>query len=342
MVQISEGKLQRLKQLADDQGLIRAAAMDQRGSLVKSIAKAKGIDPAKIAHGEMSEFKAAVTKVLSPHASGILLDPTFGLAAAKVRDSKCGLLLAYEETGYDNTVGGRVPRLISDYTVRRLISDGAQAVKLLAYYHPDEKKEVNDIKRAFIERIGAECAWHQIPFFFEYVGYDLKGGEGKDAAYARTKPDVVLKSTREFTQDRYNIDVLKVEIPVDMTYVKGSKACKGEPVWTREQALKHFKACADAATKPLIYLSAGVDDDVFRESIELANESGVAYSGVLCGRATWKEGIPVYAREGVKALEKWLADRGVANIEALNQVIFKGAKPWHTKYGGEKALKAGK
>lgn len=340
MVEISAGKLERLKKLSDRKGLIRAAAMDQRGSLQKSIAKAKGVETSQVTPAMMSEFKTAVTKVLSSHASGILLDPTFGLPAAKARDKGCGLLLAYEETGYEQNTPGRVPRLISDYSVRRLLAEGAEAVKLLAYYHPDEKREINAIKHAFVERVGAECAFHQVPFFLEFVGYDLAGGEAKDAAYAKTKPEIVRKSVVEFTQDRYHVDVLKVEIPVDMNFVKGSKACKGESIWTKDEAKKLFKTCADAATKPIIYLSAGVDDAVFIESMELANDSGVTYAGVLCGRATWKEGIPVYAKEGAKALEKWLSDKGVANIEALNKVLEKGAKPWHAKYGGEKAVKA--
>ncbi len=342
MVQISEGKLKRMKKLADANGVIRAAAMDQRGSLHKSIAKAKGVDPAQVTAAHMSEFKTAVTKVLSPHASGILLDPTYGLPAAKARDKKCGLLLAYEETGYDQTTPGRVPRLISDYTVGRIVSEGAEAVKLLTYYHPDDKPAVNAAKHAFVERVGVECEYHQIPFFLEFVGYDLKGGEAKDAAYAKTKPEIVLKSIKEFTKDKYHVDVLKIEIPVDMNFVKGSKACKGESLWTKKEAAAHFKAGAEAATKPVIYLSAGVDDAVFIESMELANDSGVTYSGVLCGRATWKEGIPVYATKGVKALEDWLADRGVKNIEALNKVLAQGAKPWHAKYGGEKKLTVGK
>ncbi len=342
MVQISEGKLTRLKKLADDKGLIRAAAMDQRGSLLKSIAKAKGVDPAEVTPAHMSEFKSCVTKVLSPHASGILLDPTYGLPASRVRDRKCGLLLAYEETGYDQATPGRVPRLVADYTVGRLIADGAEAVKLLTYYHPDERADVNAIKHAFVERVGVECDYHNIPFFLEFVGYDIKGGEGKDPAYARTKPDVVLDSIREFTKERYRVDILKVEVPVDMQYVKGSKAAKGETLWTRQEAIAHFKTSAEAATKPLIYLSAGVDDAVFLESLEIANDSGVVYAGVLCGRATWKEGIPVYATKGVRALEDWLSDRGVKNIEALNKVLAQGAQPWHAKYGGEKKLNVGR
>jgi len=81
-------------------------------------------------------------------------------------------------------------------------------------------------------------------------------------------------------------------------------------------------------------LSAVVTDEVVRESLELADEAGTDFSGVLCGRATWQEGIPIYGKEGQGALERWLEDRGVKNIQALNEVLEKGAKPWWTIYGG--------
>jgi tagatose 1,6-diphosphate aldolase len=53
---------------------------------------------------------------------------------------------------------------------------------------------------------------------------------------------------------------------------------------------------------------------------------------VLCGRATWTEGIPVYARQGLKALEEWLRKEGVKNINAVNDAIV-SAKPWYAKLG---------
>jgi tagatose 1,6-diphosphate aldolase len=217
----------------------------------------------------------------------------------------------------------------------RLKQKGADAVKILLYYAPDEKPEVNDIKHAWVERIGAECEAHDIPFFLEFVGYDAKGGDEKGVEYAKKKPSIVTESMREFSKPQYKVDVLKVEIPVNMACVEGSKANKtGEAAYTREEAKKHFRTAAQAALKPFIYLSAGVDDDVFRESLELAIEAGTDWAGVLCGRATWKEGIPVYAKGGVKALEQWLSDRGVQNIQALNQVIHRGARAWWDKYGG--------
>ncbi len=90
------------------------------------------------------------------------------------------------------------------------------------------------------------------------------------------------------------------------------------------------------AAKPFIYLSAGVSNQQFTESLRWAAEAGVNFAGVLCGRATWKEGIPVYGKQGVAALETWLQGEGVKNIEAVNDCL-KGAKPWYSFYGAKTA-----
>src|SRR6266404_2941963 len=160
-----------MKALSNDAGIIAAAAMDQRGSLQKSIASAKGVSKSQITDDMMSEFKVTVSKVLTPHASAILLDPEWGLPAAKARDPKAGLLLAYEASGYDNTQPGRLPDLLPHVSVKRIVDWGADAVKILIYYTPYEDSSINDIKHAFVERIGAECVTNDIPFFLEFVGY---------------------------------------------------------------------------------------------------------------------------------------------------------------------------
>ena len=125
MGHMSKRKIEGINAVADQNGVIRAAAMDQRGSLKKAIAKAKGCDPSDVTQGHMSEFKTAVTKVLTPHASAILLDPEYGLEAAAARSDNAGLLLAYEKSGYDNTIEGRMPTLLPDWCVRKSIEAGA-------------------------------------------------------------------------------------------------------------------------------------------------------------------------------------------------------------------------
>lgn len=334
-IRMTEGKFKGLLAVSNSKGVIAAAAMDQRGSLQKSIAKAKGVDAKQISREQMEEFKAAVSKILTPYATAILLDPEFGLPAVKARSKNAGVLLAYEKTGYDANQPGKLPDLLDHESVARLKEKGADAIKILLYYAPDEAKDINDRKHAWVERIGAECEAHDIPFFLEFVGYDPRGGDEKGLEYAKRKPYIVTESMREFSKPQYKVDVLKVEIPVNMVFVEGSKANQtGQAAYTREEAKELFRKAAGVATKPFIYLSAGVDDDIFRESLELAVEAGVNWAGVLCGRATWKEGIPIYGKEGLGALEKWLRARGVQNIQALNQVIDRGASAWWDKFGG--------
>ncbi|HTX34936.1 MAG TPA: tagatose 1,6-diphosphate aldolase [Bryobacteraceae bacterium] len=329
---LSEGKQKRMQALANQRGVIAAAAMDQRGSLQKSLAAGRGVDVKEITPAMMSEFKVAVSKVLTPHASAILLDPEFGLDAAKARAAGTGLLLAYELSGYDNTQPGRLPDLLPHVSVKRLVAWDADAVKILIYYTPYEDPKINDVKHAFIERIGAECETYQIPFFLEFVGYDPKGGDEKGLEYAKAKPEIVKRSMEEFSKSQYRVDVLKVEVPVNAEFVEGSSVYKGQKAYTRAEALTHFREAAAVAGKPFIYLSAGVGNAQFTESLKMATEAGTGYSGVLCGRATWKEGIPVYAKHGVKALEEWLQKEGVRNIQAVNEAI-RSAVPWYSKAG---------
>src|SRR3989338_7288829 len=200
MTKITEGKYKGLMAVSDKNGVIRAAAMDQRGSLQKSIAKDKGVDAKEITPAMMSEFKVAVSRALTPYASAILLDPEFGLAAVKARAKNAGVLLAYEQTGYDQNTPGRVPTLIPDWTVKKKIEADGDCVKILLYYPPFEEKWINEIKHAFIARIGAECAHYDIPFFLEFVGYDAKGGDEKGVEFAKKKPEIVSQRMGEFSK----------------------------------------------------------------------------------------------------------------------------------------------
>jgi tagatose 1,6-diphosphate aldolase len=334
-VQISKGKLAGIEACADGNGVIAATAMDQRGSLKKAISKARGSD---VDNAALTEFKSAVTRVLTKHSSAILMDPEYGLPALAERAPGTGVLLAYEKTGYDAAVKGRLPDLLSVWSVRRLVAAGADAIKILLYYNPFDSEEVTSIKQAFIERIGAECAANDVAFFLEPLAYDDEIGSEASFEFAKVKPKYVTAYMEEFSKPQYGVDVLKVEVPVNVKFVEGLAVFSGEKAYSREEAKEHFRAAAAVATKPFIYLSAGVTDDVFRETLELAAEAGTPFSGVLCGRATWQDGIPIYGQHGVAALEAWLEDRGVANIEALNKVLATGAKPWWTLYGGKENI----
>jgi tagatose 1,6-diphosphate aldolase len=328
---MTPGKLAGMKNVSNQRGVIAAAAMDQRGSLKKMLGS-------RANDAGLEEFKIHVTEVLTKHASAILLDPEWGLPAAKCRTPGSGLLLAYEKTGYDKALPGRLPDLLDLWSAKRLKEAGADCVKILLYYSPYDDKKINDHKHAWTERIGDECKANDIPFFLELIGYK-EGVDEKGAEYAKLKPEVVAKSMEEFSRDRYGVDVLKVEIPINMQFVEGAKSFKGTKVYSKKEALDHYSAAAGATNKPFIYLSAGVSNPEFIEDLEFAAEAGVKFNGVLCGRATWKDGIPIFAEKGGAAFRAWLDDEGVKNIGNVNNAL-KAATPWYSIYEVQEAVAA--
>ena len=221
--------------------------------------------------------------------------------------------------------------LLDHWSVRRLKEAGADCLKILLYYTPFDSKDINDRKHAWVERIGDECRANDIPFFLEFIGYE-EGTDEKGLEYAKKKPGIVTGAMQEFTKDRYGVDVMKVEVPVNMRYVEGSRVSAGQNAYSKKEAMDHFRRAADVSTKPFIYLSAGVSNAEFTEALELAGEAGTRFSGVLCGRATWKDGIAIYGKQGGDAFRAWLESEGVKNIENVNAHL-KPAHPWYEFYG---------
>ncbi len=323
-INLTPGKIAGLEAVSDHRGVIAALAMDQRGLLRNMLARELGIPnpPASM----ITEFKTLVARTLTRETSSILLDLEYGLEAARNINGK-GLLLAYEHAGYSPDKPERLPSLAEGWSALRLKEAGANAIKVLIYYTPFEKEWVNDRKKAWVERIGAECKSVDIPFFLEFLGYDVHGDGEASLEYARRKPEIVLKSMEEFTKDRYGADVLKIEVPIQMAFVEGTRAFGGEKLHSRAEAMELIRTEASLTGKPIIYLSAGVSSQVFIETLELAAESGVKFHGVLAGRATWQDGVPVYAKHGAEALESWLNTSGMQNVKDINRVLER-AHPW--------------
>ncbi|RLK62747.1 tagatose-bisphosphate aldolase [Atopobacter sp. AH10] len=322
---ISKEKYARLERLSDKNHVISALAIDQRGSLKRMLAEGKDTPN----ENDIVEYKKLVSKKLTPYASSILLDPEYGLPASELRHEEAGLLVAYEKTGYDATEPGRLPDLLPLWSARRLKEAGADAVKVLLYYDIDEGEEINEQKHAFVERIGSECLAEDMPFFLEIVTYDANIEDAKSLEYAKVKPHKVNDSVVEFSKDRYHVDVLKLEVPVNMDYVEGY--AKGEVAYTKEEAKAYFKAQSDATDLPYIFLSAGVTAELFQETLRFAKEAGANFNGVLCGRATWKESVAVYAKEGEEACIEWLDNQGKKNMDDLNAVIEASCSSWESK-----------
>ena len=290
------------------------------------MARARGVREEEVAPADLTTFKAVVARTLGPHSSALLLDPEYSLPVIDEARSLTGLLLAYEQSGYDNTRPGRRPSLLPFWSVRRLVEAGAQGIKVLLHYTPDESEEYNREKGAFVERVGAECAAADVPFFLELISYAPEGSLPPDP---RGKPEIVRRSIEEFGQDRYGVDVLKVEVPVDIRRVAGAEPFRGEALWTRAQACDAFQHAFGTAKKPLIFLSAGVTEREFAAALTIASESGIRWCGFLCGRAVWQDGIPILVNQGTEALEEWMRTEGRQRLAEAERAL-KGATPWWT------------
>jgi tagatose 1,6-diphosphate aldolase len=334
-VNMTRGKFKGINACADKRGVIAALAVDHRGNLLQEIARARG-EKGSASAADMLAFKTAVTKTLTPYASAILLDPEYGLGAISSRSPGTGVMLAYEKSGYDFNTQGRLPDLLPEWSIRRLKDVGAQAIKILLYYNPFDDAHINLVKHVYIERVGAECMALDVPFFLEPLVYDDMPGDGKGLAFARKKPEYVARAMREFSKPQYGVDVLKVEMPINPTFMASSSAFTGGGVaYTPQEAIEHLRNAASATTKPFIFLSGGAANQVFCEMLELTAEAHIKFSGVLCGRATWQEGIPIFANEGLVALTHWLEDRGVQYIQSVNNLLARYATPWWDVYGGK-------
>jgi len=300
-----------LHSISTPQGIIAAIAVDQRTSLRRMIGDATD--------AQLAEFKQSVVAALSPHASAVLIDPEYGRPAMEHRAPSAGLIVTYESDGFDNPRPHRMLALMPEYSVRRLRDLGAQGIKILLSWSPLEDACANEEKRVLIERIGYECEAAGVPFLLEPVVYDPAGGDLRGLDFARRKPALVRATIEEFSKPAYKVDVLKVEFPVIATHIGSA--------YTRAEALDCFRAVDAVAGCPYIYLSAGVGIGEFVASLELAAEAGARYSGVLCGRAAWQDGVTVYARQGRASLDSWLATEGVRNVVRIAECL-KEATPW--------------
>ncbi|WP_414050703.1 tagatose-bisphosphate aldolase [Macrococcus animalis] len=322
----TENKINYLNKVSDDKGIISALAFDQRGALKRMMSVFQDTEPTT---EQIENLKSLVSKELTKYSSSILLDPEYGLPASQVKNTNAGLLLAYEKTGYDATTKGRLPDCLVEWSAKRIKEQGADAVKFLLYYDVDDEESINDQKHAYIERIGSECKAEDIPFFLEILTYDDKIQDNGSVEFAKVKPRKVNEAMKVFSHNRFNVDVLKVEVPVNMNYVEGFGT--GEVVYTKEEAAQFFKEQEEATHLPYIYLSAGVSAQLFQDTLKFAHESGAKFNGVLCGRATWSGVVKVYIEQGEEAAKEWLRTEGYNNINQLNKVLQNTAVSYKEK-----------
>lgn len=68
---------------------------------------------------------------------------------------------------------------------------------------------------------------------------------------------------KEYNEPRFNVDVLKVEVPINMNYVEGY--CENKIAYSKEEAKKYFAEHSKVTNLPFIFLSAGVPLTYFKK-----------------------------------------------------------------------------
>lgn len=309
-----------LSQCASPLGTFCMLAIDHRQALVKAFSR----------YGERAveegiRFKQEVVRALQPHATAFLMDPVLGAGpaiAGNALSGATGLLVSVEESGYAGPSHARVSRLPANWNVEKIKRMGASAVKLLIYYHPDAATA--GAMQALVAQVSQECARCDIPLFLEILTYSPS--QDGEALPDELRRQAILRSAEDLT--RIGGDILKVEFPASL----------GESRQTWEDACRSI---TQAACIPWVLLSAGVDCEVFLEQTAIACASGA--SGILAGRAIWKEALGLDGEERSAFLDGTARERmrQLADLCALSARPYLNSYPplavspeWQTEYPG--------
>jgi tagatose 1,6-diphosphate aldolase len=298
--------------MATPDGIFAICAMDHRGSLRRLIG-----DGEKAGYEEMVDRKLELCANLAPHASAVLLDPSYGAAqciARGVLPKSTGLIVSTEASGYGGGSEFRFTELLDGWDVGKIKRMSASAAKLLVYYRPD-LIELAARLLDMVNAIGLECEKYDLPFVVEPLSYPIGEETRNPAHFAVVKEELVLKTARQITESP--IDLLKTEFPADLRYKKD-----------KAEAAELCRQLDEASAVPWVVLSAAVDFETFCQQVEIACQSGA--SGFLAGRAIWQEAMSI---DKTRERAKFLATVGADRLKRLNEIAGKYATPWYKKLG---------
>jgi len=317
---ISAGKLWSIRRLADERGFFKMTAVDQRPGVEALVRRKRGVD--KASFEDVGEAKRVLIETLSPYSTAMLLDPGYAYPYAALQaDPRRGLLLTYEQWDSEETRGGRKTFAYPDWSVEKIKRTGADGVKLMLWWRPDAAEDVKAHQRALVEQVGRDCRRHDIAFLLEPLLYPL-GDEASAGRYEEDRgkrPEMVIETAREFRDERYGIDIFKMETPVLATEVPDpdgadSAACQ-----------RWFDELGRTLDRPWVMLSAGTGMEPFRRIVTHAFRAGA--SGYLAGRAIWwptfESTFPDWA-----AMRAGIVRDGIPYAQTLHRLLEQHGTPW--------------
>jgi tagatose 1,6-diphosphate aldolase/sulfofructosephosphate aldolase len=290
-----------LDDIAAGDHLFSIIAMDQRNTL-RRMFTAAGFDASD---EDLRVAKADVARVLTPAASGLLSDPTYGVPAITASGAlapDCGLLVAAEPAERRTWQGEPRTHRDPDLGARWVLDQGGDALKFFIQLRADRpapapgEPDLAAEALAVCEEIIRDCRAQGVPVVIENLVY---ARPGEDLA-GRAREDAIIEAARALND--LDIDLLKLEYP-------GSAA--------------GCRRLAAILRRPWAVLSAGVPFDQFTDIIKIAAEDGGA-SGFIAGRSVWREVVSLAGRER----QEFLTSVARPRLDRLIDVAAQSARPW--------------
>jgi sulfofructosephosphate aldolase len=281
-----------LSDLSRPAGGLAMVALDQRESLRTMLAEHT---TGAVRDADLVAFKLAVVEALGPHASGLLIDRTFGydrVVDERLLPRSCGLILA-ADTLHHPAAGGPVEDTGLDDAVvpATARAAGVAALKLLVLWRRDDDRDATLAMAAeFVRR----CRAAGLASILEGVA---RPGPGDDF------DALLLEAASELGALRPSL--YKAQVP---------RHGKGEPA----EIGRMCERVTAALPVPWVVLSQGVSISDFPESVRLACRAGA--SGFLAGRAVWSDTL---ADPG-----PLLRTRSVDRLRRLGELVDATARPW--------------
>lgn len=242
-------------------GAFAMLAVDQREALRQMMAAHRS---GTVTDADLARFKLAATRILSPFASGVLVDKQFALdevieAGAVAPQSQ---LIATADRFHEahGELVGEVD-LDPDVDAHEYAAKGVVALKLLVLYRPGTPTQPRiDLTSTFIER----CRNAGLASIIEPVSrkpLDERTWDWNEG---------VLAAAEEL--GHLGADLYKAEMPL-----------RGEA--SSERLLEECRRLTRAIGSPWVVLSSGVREENFENAVSIACQGGA--SGFLAGRAVW-------------------------------------------------------
>ena len=286
---VSPPTLDLLATLRRSSGAFAMLAVDQREALRAMFAEHQD-EP--VTDEQLVDFKVEATRVLSPYASGVLVDKQFALDRVIEQQAvhrSCGLIVSADRFVPGN--GEFVTDVEIDDTVdpAHYREHGAVAMKLLVIHRPDGAPGP---RTEMVEQFVDLCHGAGLAAIIEPLAKAPRDGRAWDW------DECVVEAARELGS--LGADLYKAEVPR-----------KGQG--TRDELRRACERITDAVATPWVCLSSGVPADLFPAAVEAACDAGA--EGFLAGRAVW---APVI---GSDDLDRDLLADAVPRLQRLCAVV---------------------